>query len=254
MTSYIDLREKVQGGFPDMGVACNAQSYAERLARYIGDASTIRARTFNEYGRAPTIDAIRAMQRRARGEAEFIRLVATADTPDVSEDPQMWRQPGYARMARERRETIQAAADRRAGRHIAARAEQVASSGNDVVTIRDIISEVGRAFDMSYDDVVRRTNARAVVRVRHFAMWVLKQRGRISMAQIGRVMGGRDHSTVIHGIKMFEKNATPELRYMGMTIARMGMVPVDDEPVQAIGHERMPLMVLQPRAGGTEAG
>lgn len=36
-------------------------------------------------------------------------------------------------------------------------------------------------------------------------MWALKQEGRWSLPQIGRLLGNRDHTTIIHGVRQHEK-------------------------------------------------
>jgi len=41
---------------------------------------------------------------------------------------------------------------------------------------------------------------------------VLASRGTNSLAQVGRWIGGRDHSTVINGLRKYEKDATPWMR------------------------------------------
>ena len=44
------------------------------------------------------------------------------------------------------------------------------------------------------------------VRWRHIEMFLLKSRTNLSFPEIGRRMGGRDHSTVLHGVRKVEAN------------------------------------------------
>ncbi len=47
---------------------------------------------------------------------------------------------------------------------------------------------------------------REVVRVRQLLMWEVSERFRLSLPQIGRMFGGRDHTTVLHAIRRVEAN------------------------------------------------
>ena len=49
------------------------------------------------------------------------------------------------------------------------------------------------------------------VRARHATMAALRARG-ASFPQIGRWLGGRDHTSVIHGVSKFQRDATEEER------------------------------------------
>src|SRR3546814_20197811 len=46
--------------------------------------------------------------------------------------------------------------------------------------------------------------ARAVVRPRQIAMYLAKKMTPRSLPEIGRIFGGRDHSTVIHAVRTIE--------------------------------------------------
>src|SRR3546814_12506043 len=46
--------------------------------------------------------------------------------------------------------------------------------------------------------------ARAVVRPRQIAMYLAKKMTPRSLTEIGRIFGGRDHSTVIHAVRTIE--------------------------------------------------
>lgn len=240
-TVHFDLREKVQGGLKPLPETAGPHAYAARLARYIHDASTIRARTINEYGRAPSIDKIRAMMTKARDDRALVREMAARDTPDESEDPAFWGTPGLIRLAAERRALAEQYAARRAlamlaeadpasggsdaSTHDGARA--IAQQGSsqelvrpyEMVSAREVITKTARTFDLTYADLTGQSRDRRIVAVRHMAAWILARRGRLSLSQIGRAMGGRDHSTVINGVRRFEERATPERRAVALALA-----------------------------------
>lgn len=219
MKGHIDVREKVAGGIPEDGWMIGPAQYAQRIARYITDASTVRARTLDQYGRAPSLDQIRKWQAYAREARAFVRRAAEMNAPAEGECPDFWQTPGFAGLAARRKMHGAAHAQLMAQQHIDA-------IRVDVITARDILQETARAFGYSLDDLVGKCRDPELVKVRHFSMWVLTKRGRLSQAAIGRLMN-RDHSSVIYGVRQFESAATPDQRELGMKIARMGMEPVE---------------------------
>jgi len=73
------------------------------------------------------------------------------------------------------------------------------------VTISKIISEVGRTFNISEQDIKSNKRAANISRARQVAMYVIKEVTQMSMASIGDEFGGRDHSTVVYAISQTEK-------------------------------------------------
>lgn len=73
------------------------------------------------------------------------------------------------------------------------------------VTISKIISEVGRTFNISEQDIKSNKRAANISRARQVAMYVIKDITQMSMAAIGEEFGGRDHSTVVYAINQTEK-------------------------------------------------
>jgi chromosomal replication initiator protein len=241
MKGYIDLRDKVYGGFQQLKETAGPTAYAARLARYIRDASTIRARTMNEYGRAPSIEQIRDMIADARDKVAQVRLAAAQNAPDENEDAQLWATPGLIRIAAER----SAMAERTAALRALAKLDEAAGDGTpehparDMVASRDIITMTATAFGLTYAEVTGRSKARHIVAIRHMAAWILTKRGRLSSVQVGKALN-RDHSSVIHGRDQFEKRATPEQRDFALRLANWQNplaegTPEDGEAVQDAG-------------------
>jgi hypothetical protein len=54
-------------------------------------------------------------------------------------------------------------------------------------------------------DIDSRRRESTVVRARHIAMYLVKTKTLKSLPEIGRRFGGRDHTTVLHGIKKVER-------------------------------------------------
>lgn len=68
-----------------------------------------------------------------------------------------------------------------------------------------IIREVAVEHDMTEGAIIGERRTKEIVVARQHAMWRLAQEQRWSMARIGRVLGGRDHTTVIHGVRRHEQ-------------------------------------------------
>jgi chromosomal replication initiation ATPase DnaA len=50
-------------------------------------------------------------------------------------------------------------------------------------------------------NISEKTRRREVVEARQIAMYAIKYRTRLSLAQIGAICGGKDHATVLHACK-----------------------------------------------------
>jgi chromosomal replication initiator protein len=65
----------------------------------------------------------------------------------------------------------------------------------------DIVAAVCRRTGVQPGDLRGRSRSRDVSYARHLAMYLLREEGRKSVAEVGRLFGNRDHSTVIAGIQ-----------------------------------------------------
>ena len=67
---------------------------------------------------------------------------------------------------------------------------------------RAIIQEVAERNDLTLEQIMSRTRKRHVSHPRQEAMYeVAKRRTWMSLPDIGRVFGGMDHTTILHGIR-----------------------------------------------------
>ena len=64
-----------------------------------------------------------------------------------------------------------------------------------------IISLVCRAYGVDLEKLKQQGRQEATVRVRHVLMYLLYMDTSLSYPAIGEFLGGRDHSTVIHGVE-----------------------------------------------------
>ncbi len=67
---------------------------------------------------------------------------------------------------------------------------------------QQVILEVCQRHGVSYAQVMSKSRSRPIVKARAEAMWALKDwKPSLSLPQIGRMIGGRDHTTVLHALR-----------------------------------------------------
>jgi chromosomal replication initiation ATPase DnaA len=67
-----------------------------------------------------------------------------------------------------------------------------------------IIRDVCVKHGVSYPEIIGPRRGRPIIAARHEAMYRLSKETTLSLPAIGRRMGGKDHTTVIHAIRKFE--------------------------------------------------
>ncbi len=81
------------------------------------------------------------------------------------------------------------------------------------VTIERIISEVGRTYQVSPQDIRSNKRAANISGARQIAVYVVREITQMSMAAIGDEFGGRDHSTIVYAVRQVENNMKTDSRY-----------------------------------------
>ena len=74
------------------------------------------------------------------------------------------------------------------------------------ITARLIIEVDSEHFHISVDQMISKTRSSEIARPRQIAMYLCKTMTSGSLDVIGQLLGGRDHSTIIHGIKKVTKD------------------------------------------------
>lgn len=78
-------------------------------------------------------------------------------------------------------------------------------------TMRSIAAAVAEAYGLKVEDLRGTCRERSVAHPRQEAMWRMRQvlcedgRPRYSLPQIGAFLGHRDHTTILHGVRAYEK-------------------------------------------------
>ena len=91
------------------------------------------------------------------------------------------------------------------------------------VTIEEIQKKVAERFHIRMADMVSSRKQRAIARPRQIAMYLAKRLTSRSLPEIGRKFGGRDHTTVMHGVRKVEElmGADPAFREDVVLLERM---------------------------------
>lgn len=71
-------------------------------------------------------------------------------------------------------------------------------------TIDACIRAVEAAFQLTRRQLVGPDRARSVARPRQMAMWLARQATSASLPMIGRSLGFRDHTTILHGCRQID--------------------------------------------------
>lgn len=81
------------------------------------------------------------------------------------------------------------------------------------LSIEEIQRKVGEHFNIKFADIIGPKRSRAIARPRQIAMYLAKKLTSRSLPEIGRRFGGRDHTTIMHGVRVIEglKASDPQL-------------------------------------------
>ena len=78
-------------------------------------------------------------------------------------------------------------------------------SSDRKLSIEDIQRKVAEHYNIKLADLVGQKRVRTIARPRQVAMYLAKQMTTRSLPEIGRRFGGRDHTTIMHGVKKIEE-------------------------------------------------
>jgi hypothetical protein len=67
------------------------------------------------------------------------------------------------------------------------------------ITIRKVINTVAGFYGFPVNDLESKCHAKAMTHARHVAMYLARELTTKSLPAIGRMLGNRDHTTVMHG-------------------------------------------------------
>ena len=82
-----------------------------------------------------------------------------------------------------------------------------------LVSIDNIQRVVAEYYKIKVSDLHSKRRSRSVARPRQVAMYLSKTCTHKSLPEIGRLFGGRDHTTVIHAVKKIEKLCETDISF-----------------------------------------
>jgi chromosomal replication initiator protein len=86
--------------------------------------------------------------------------------------------------------------------------QDITSSGSrrQTITPTQIIDAVARYFNLDHEMLQSKKRDKQLTSARHVAMYLIREETNCSLIEIGRLLGGRDHSTVLHGCQKIATN------------------------------------------------
>jgi chromosomal replication initiator protein len=82
-----------------------------------------------------------------------------------------------------------------------------------MITVEAIVNAAAQEFGVTVLDIKSARHHASLVQARHVAMYLARHLTPRSLPEIGRFLGGRDHTTVMYGVRRTEERmgAAPEL-------------------------------------------
>jgi chromosomal replication initiator protein len=79
------------------------------------------------------------------------------------------------------------------------------STGERRITMESVLRAVAEKFSMQPQQLKQKSNTRQIAYPRQIAMYLMKDLTQASLPEIGRVFGGKHHTTVLHSVQKIER-------------------------------------------------
>lgn len=185
---------------------------AKHLSKYVTCPSSIVAFTANYFGKrraVPLADAIKFVQQR-RQERQKAKDVAQHKCRDSGAFDHLPFKPAGIGVPRPKREAVveqPAAKEQVSPVHNAHSPDKIWPNwyrpAERRMFPRELVTAIATDAGFTYAEIVGRARSGPLVAVRAVCCRILRERG-MSYPQIGRVLGGRDHSTIINALNKFD--------------------------------------------------
>lgn len=76
--------------------------------------------------------------------------------------------------------------------------KDIVASSNRSVDTADIVSAVCKYFSLSKDEILGKGRKKELMRPRQIAIFLIREQTNKSLPEIGKIMGGKDHTTILH--------------------------------------------------------
>ena len=85
---------------------------------------------------------------------------------------------------------------------------------NHPLTIDDILEQVCKHFGVTQQNVFSKSRKREFVQVRQISMYLAQKYTKMPASRIGQLIGGRDHSTVLHSCSAIEQRLKVDMAFV----------------------------------------
>ena len=92
----------------------------------------------------------------------------------------------------------------------------VGGLGSSAPSLDDIEARVTTHFGLKPGELRARKRTRKVAEARHIAMYIMRNHAGASFPAIGAQLGGRDHSTVVHGCQTVKKRCAEDAKFRAL--------------------------------------
>jgi Bacterial dnaA protein helix-turn-helix len=104
------------------------------------------------------------------------------------------------------------------------------------ITVSDVLQAVCREFDMKRIDLMSARRTANIVLPRQVVMYLAKTLTPFSLPHIGRRLGGKDHTTVLHAVRKIEKRRQTDTvlncKLLALEAELRPPPPITDDPNQ----------------------
>ncbi|MBI4039834.1 chromosomal replication initiator protein DnaA [Candidatus Daviesbacteria bacterium] len=91
-------------------------------------------------------------------------------------------------------------------------------NGDQKLDYKKVISVVNQYFNIKMADLTGPRRKKELVLPRHIAMYLLYEECKVPFEKIGDILGGRDHTTILHGVDKIRQNYTRDREIQRMII------------------------------------
>ncbi|MEZ5195084.1 MAG: helix-turn-helix domain-containing protein [Bacteroidales bacterium] len=84
-----------------------------------------------------------------------------------------------------------------------------------------ILKMVADYYDLTLDQIRHKTRLKNIVIPRQVAMFLYKKHTRLSLAEIGRICGNKDHASVLHSVKSVNNMIDTNFETVRLDVAKL---------------------------------
>ncbi|MEG0663823.1 MAG: helix-turn-helix domain-containing protein, partial [Clostridia bacterium] len=84
------------------------------------------------------------------------------------------------------------------------------------VVVDKIITEVCKTFSVSVDDIKSRKKSANISNARQMCIYIIKDITPLTMKEIGKYFGGKDHTTIVYTIQKVSKQLNESAQFAAM--------------------------------------